>query len=332
MAISHIIQTWKKKQFKPVYWLEGEEDYYIDRLIHYAEHHLLTPEEAGFNLTVFYGKDAHWADVINACKRYPMFAERQVVILKEAQHMKDIDKLEPYIVHPLASTILVVAYKEKKLDGRTSLAKQLKKHAEVFQSVRLHDHKIPAWIEEYATEKGYQIAQKAVQLLADHIGNDLSRIANELEKLVVNLGTRKAITEDDIETYVGISKEYNVFELQAAIARKDLAKAIQIVQYFESNPKAAPIQLVLPSLYSFFAKTYMLFGLQGDDKTVAAQMGVHPFFLKDYRQAAQLYGYSGVEAALLLLQTYNLRAIGINDANTGDTSLLKELLYKMMCC
>lgn len=329
MTANQILTEWKKKQFNTVYWLEGEEVYYIDQLVNYAEHHLLTEAEAGFNLSVFYGKDASWADVVNACRRYPMFAERQVVILKEAQQMRELDKLESYLLQPQPSTVLIVAHKDKKLDGRSSMAKQLKKHAAMFLSEKLYDNKIPAWIQELAEEKGYQIHQKAVQLLADHIGNDLSRIANELEKLMVNL-SGKTITAEDIETYVGISKEYNVFELQSAIGRKDLAKAIQIIQYFEGNPKAAPIQLVLPSLYSFFSKTYMLFGLQGDDKSIAAQLGINPYFLKDYRQNASAYGFQGTEAALLLLQTYNLRAVGIHDAGSSDASLLKEMLCKLM--
>lgn len=330
MSATKILSEWKKQQFKPVYWLEGEEAYYIDLLINYAEHHLLSEADAGFNLTLFYGKDASWADVVNACRRYPMFAERQVVILKEAQQMRDLDKLESYIAQPQPTTVFIVAHKEKKLDGRSSMAKLLKKNAEVFLSEKLYDNKVPAWIQELAEEKGYQINQKAVQLLADHIGNDLSRIANELEKLMVNVPDKTTITEAHIETYVGISKEYNVFELQAAIGRKDLPKAIQIIQYFESNPKAAPIQLVLPSLYGFFSKTYMLFGLQGDDKSLAAQMGIHPFFLKDYRQAASIYGFPGIETAILLLQSYNLRAVGVNDAGTPDAVLLKEMLCKLM--
>jgi len=331
MAAEKIISGWKKKQYKPVYWLEGEEDYYIDQVVNYAEHHILSESEAGFNLTVFYGKDANWADIINACRRYPMFSERQVVLLKEAQQMRDIDKLEPYIENPLSSTILVVSYKEKKVDGRTSLSKLLKKNAEVLTTKKMYDNQLPDWTHDLVISKGYEISQKALLLLVDHIGNDLNRIDNEVEKILVNLGTRKNITEDDIEKYVGVSKEYNPFELQAAVVKKDLPKAIRIVQYFEANPKAAPIQLVLPTLFNLFSKTYMVFGQTAkDDKSIAVNIGVNPFFVKDHIATAKNYGYEGVEAALLLLHEYNLRSVGVNNAGSSDASLMKELLFKMM--
>lgn len=330
MSSEKIIAAWKKKQFKPVYWLEGEEDYYIDQVVDYAEHKILSEADAGFNLTVFYGKDANWADIINACRRYPMFAERQVVLLKEAQQMREIEKLEPYIDNPLSSTVLVVSYKEKKVDGRTLLAKTLKKKAEVFTTKKMYENQLPEWTNEMVQQKGLTIAPKALALLVDHIGNDLARISNEVDKLSLNLGSRKQISEDDIEKYVGISKEYNPFELQGAVMKKDSARALQIIQYFEANPKAAPIQLVLPTLYNLFSKTFMIFGLPSrDEKTVAAGIGVSPFFVKDYIATAKNYGYEGVEAALLLLHQYNLRSLGVHDAGTPDASLLKELIYKL---
>jgi DNA polymerase III subunit delta len=193
MSAEKIISDWKKKSFKSLYWLEGEEDYYIDIVMDYAEHKILDEAEAGFNLTVFYGKDADWTAVINACRRYPMFAERQVVVLKEAQQMKDLEKLESYIEHPLASTIFVVAHKTKTLDKRTKLSKLLKQNAEVFNSEKLKDFKVQEWIKEMVTGKGYSISSKAVVLLEEHIGNDLSRMANEIDKLSINLKGRKKI-------------------------------------------------------------------------------------------------------------------------------------------
>lgn len=331
MSAEKIIADWKKNKFRPVYWLEGEEDYYIDMVIDHAEHRILNEAEAGFNLTVFYGKDAVWSEVVNACRRYPMFAERQVVILKEAQQMRDIDKLESYVENPLASTIFVVGHKEKTLDGRKSMAKGLKKSDSLFTFKKMYDSKLPEWTSELVQQKGYSIAQKAVLLLVEHIGNDLSRIANEVDKVVLNLGGQKLITEDDIEKYVGVSKEYNVFELQDALGKKDLAKAIRIIQYFESNPKAGPIQLLLPALYNYFSKACMLFAVQGkDDKTAAAAIGVNPYFIKDYQLVARNYSYSGVEQALLLLHQYNLRGVGVHDAGTTDASLMKEMVVKMM--
>lgn len=326
-----ILGDWKKAKFKPVYWLEGEEEFFIDQVVNYAEHEILGAAEAEFNLTVFYGKDADWTAVINACRRYPMFAERQVVLLKEAQQMRDIDKLESYIGKPLASTVFVVAYKEKKVDGRSRLAKILKEKAELFSTRKMYDNQLPEWTAGLIRLKGYEITQKALLLLVDHIGNDLSRINNEIEKLLVNLAGRKNITEDDIERYVGISKEYNVFELQDAFAKKDRAKAIRIIQYFESNPKAAPIQLVLPSLYNFFSKAYMIFGHPGsDEKAIATAIGVNPYFIRDYMTAVRNYGYEGVEAGILLMHSYNLKSIGIGSTGAEDGSLLKELVVKMM--
>jgi DNA polymerase-3 subunit delta len=331
MSVEKILGDWKKSKFKPVYWLEGEEEYHIDVLVNYAERQILSEAEAGFNLTVFYGKDADWAAVINACRRYPMFAERQVVILKEAQQMRDIDKLEAYIDKPLVSTVFVVAYKEKKVDGRSKLAKMLKEKAELYTTRKLYDNQLPEWTAELIRQKGYGIAQKALLLLVDHIGNDLSRINNEVEKLLVNLAGRKEITEDDIERYVGVSKEYNVFELQDAFAKKDRAKAIRIIQYFEGNPKAGPIQLILPSIYNFFSKVYMIFGQPArDEKGVAAAIGVNPYFAKDYLAALRNYDYAGIEQGLLLLHTYNLKSVGVGSIGAEDASLLKELVVKIM--
>lgn len=330
MSAEKILTDWKKKKFKPVYWFEGEEEFYIDQLVDVAEHQILDEAQAGFNLSVFYGKDSSWADVLNACMRYPMFSDMQVVILKEAQQMKDLDKLEAYIEKPLSSTIFIVAHKEKKVDGRSKLAKLLKEKAEVLTTKKMYDNELPAWTQNFIESKGYQPSQKAIHLLVDHIGNDLSRISNEVEKVILNLGNRTNITEDDIEKFVGISKEYNVFELQNAVGKKNLLKAMQIIQYFESNPKAAPIQLILPSLYSYFSKVFMLFGAQGDDKTVAMQTGINTWFLKDYKATATLYGFEAVQSSLILMHHYNLKSVGVNDTGTEDASLLKELIYKMM--
>lgn len=330
MSVEKIISDWKKKQFRPIYWLEGEEEYFIDKAVDYAEHHILSEAEASFNLSIFYGKDANWADVMNACRRYPMFAERQVVLLKEAQQMKDVDKLEPYMENPLSSTVLVVSYKDKKLDARKKFTKYVKENGVLVTTKKLYDRDVPAWTQDLVHGRGLTITPKGLALLADHIGNDLSRIENEIEKISVNLGKRTQINEDDIERYIGVSKEFNVFELQSALAAKDLSRAIRIVQYFESNPKSNPIQLILPSLYSFFSKVFMVYGASGDEKAVAAQIGVNPYFAKDYLQAARLYSYPAVEKVLLLLHQYNLKSVGVNNGSAGDGSLMKELVIKMM--
>lgn len=331
MSVEKIISDWKKKIFKPVYWLEGEEDYFIDKAIDHAEHNILSDSESPFNLSIFYGKDASWAEVITACRRYPMFAERQVVILKEAQQMRDVEKLEPYIENPLASTVFIVSYKDKKLDARKKFTKLVKEKGVLVSTKKMYDRELPGWTQELLQSKGLSITAKALALVVDHIGNDLTRIGNEIEKLCLNLGQRRSITEEDIEEYIGVSKDYNVFELQSALATKNLSKCIQIIQYFESNPKAGPVQLILPSLYNFFSKVFMVFGAGSmDEKTVASAIGVNPYFIKDYLQAAKLYTYPGVEKSLLLLHNYNLKSIGVGSTNTDDASLMKELVVKMI--
>lgn len=331
MSVEKIIGSWKKKSFNSVYWLEGEEEYYIDQVIDFAEMHLMPAAEAEFNLTVFYGKDADWASVINACRRYPMNAERQVVILKEAQQMKEIDKLEGYIASPLATTVFVIGYKAKGVDKRTKLYKILQTNAEVLTTKKIPEGKMLEWIIELAKTKGYNLQPKSAALLEEHIGNDLSRIVNEIDKLSVNLQLKPSIDEDDIEKYIGISKEYNVFELQAAIAKKDLARCIKIIRYFEANPKAAAIQMVLPALYAYFSKIYAVYGMK--DKSDAALRPLfyfNPVSLSQAKDGMKNYGYAGIEKILLLLHHYDLKSKGVGDNGTSGALLMKEMVVKMM--
>jgi DNA polymerase-3 subunit delta len=331
MNLAKILTDLEKHNYKPVYWLEGEEEFFIDQVINYAEKSILSESEASFNLSIFYGRDVSWPDLINACRKYPMFSDKQVVILKEAQAMKDIEKLENYIEKPLASTLLFVAYKGKKIDGRTRMAKLIKEKSVLVTSKKLYDNELPEWTSDLVKSKGYSISNKALFLLIDHIGNDLSRLNNEIDKLVLNLQSRKNITEDDIETFVGVSKEFNVFELQQAIANKDLYKAIRIIQYFEANPKAAPIQLIFPSLYNYFSKVQMIYSIAArDEKSVATAIGVNGFFVKDYLQTAMKFSHHEIEKVLLLLHQYNLKGIGVNDVGSTDAMLLKEMVVKMI--
>ena len=331
ISVDTILSDWKKNQFKPVYWLEGEEGFYVDLLIHYAEHNILTEQEASFNLTVFYGKDAAWNEIMNACRKYPMFADKQIVILKEAQQMRDIEKLEPYIEQPLSSTIFVVGHKEKKLDGRSKLGKLLGKQAVHLVTKKIPEYQLAEWTSQLIHKKGYVISPTALAILTDHIGNDLSRISNEVDKLIVNLGSRKDIKEEDIENFIGVSREFNVFELQAALAKKEIHKAIRIIEYFEHNPKAAPIQMILPALYAFFSKTYMMFSYSmHDERVLASALGVQTFQLRESLIAAKNYSLEGIESILLLLHHYNLRSIGINNGGATEAALLKELVVKMV--
>lgn len=331
MSAEQILNEWSRKTYKPVYWLEGEEPYYIDKLTQFAEHHILPADQSSFNLSVFYGRDAKVDEVINACKRYPMFHEIQVVVLKEAQQMRDLDKLETYISNPLGSTIFVVAHKEKKVDGRSKLSKILKNKAEVLSTKKLYDNELPEWVSSMIKTKSLDIQSKALHMLVGHIGNDLQRIENEVDKLSINLQGRKQITEDDIENFIGISKEFNIFELQAAIVNRDLPVALNIINYFSSNPKAAPIQLVLPTLFSFFSKLYIASSIGSrDEYSLSAALGVKGFFVKQYIQAMQRYNYTDIEKVLILLQHYNLMSIGIGRVNLDDASMLKEMVAKIV--
>jgi len=331
MSVEKVIQSWKKNEFKPIYWIEGEEDYYIDFLMNYAENNILSESESSFNLSIFYGKDADWTNVINACKRHPMFSEKQVVLLKEAQQMSSIDKLESYVENPLSSTIFIVGYKNKSYDKRTKLYKLLSKTAEIVTLPKIKDDKINECISNYVKSIGFSISSKASLLLQEHIGNDLNRIVSEIDKLKVNLKDNKSIDEDVIEKYIGISKEYNIFELQAAIANKSIASAIKIINYFESNPKAGPIQMVLPALYSFFSKVYAVYGMSNQtEKVLKAHFYFNPVALAQGRITMKNYNYGGIEKIILLLHHYNLKGIGIGDSGTGSASLLKEMILKMM--
>jgi DNA polymerase-3 subunit delta len=331
MDIGQITSDWARGAFHPVYWLEGEEPYYIDKITAYAEQKILSAEEAGFNLTVFYGKDSKVEEVINACKRYPMFSERQVVILKEAQQLRDIEKLETYLENPLHSTLFVVAHKEKKLDGRGKLAKVVKQKAVLYSTKKLYDNELPEWALSMIREKGLEIQPKALHILVDHIGNDLQRIENEIEKLTVNLQGKKKITEHEIEEYVGVSKDFNVFELQAAMARKDLPGVLNILNYFSANPKAAPIQLVLPTLYSFFSKLYIAASLgTKDENAIGNALGIRGFIARQYAQALQVFNFQEIEKVLILLADSNGKSLGIGRADTDDDGLLRELAVKIM--
>jgi DNA polymerase-3 subunit delta len=331
MTVEKIIGEWKKQRFKPIYWLDGEEDYYIDKLMQYAEHQILSESEASFNLSVFYGKDVQWPDLINACRRYPMFAERQVVLLKEAHQMKEIEMLCAYVEQPMPSTVLIIGFKGKNLDKRKKLFKLLQQHAEIFTSPKLKEDQVPEWIQGMVNSKGLSIQSKAARLLLEHTGADLSRIESEVEKISVNLGAKKEIDENDIEKFIGISKEYNVFELVSAIAKKSMPKALKILNYFEANPKAAPIQMALPAMYSTFGKVYAAFGLPDQsDGSMRPMFYNNPLAVAQARDIMRNYGFEGVCKILLLMNEYNLKSIGVGGLHSENDRMIKEMVTKMM--
>jgi DNA polymerase-3 subunit delta len=339
MTANDIIKDIKNRKCKPLYLLHGDEPYFIDHISNYMEHHILSDAEKGFNQTVLYGKDTDIMTVLNAAKRYPMMAEYQVIIIKEAQDMKwgkeDADKkgINPvlsYLENPLSSTILVFCYKYGKFDKRKKTYKAIEKNGVVFESASLYDNKIPAWIETYATEKKYRISAQAAAMLCEYLGNDLSKIANELDKLMLNIAAGQEIGLKDVQDNIGISKEYNVFELQSALIKRDVLKANQIINYFEANPKANPIVLILGNLNNFFSKVLLYHYVK--DKTaqnVARELGVNPYFIKDYEQAAQNFNFYRSTQIIGWLREYDLKSKGVN-SNASHGDLLKEFVFKVL--
>lgn len=332
LSFEQIMTDLKKGSYQSIYFFTGEENYYIDKLTDFIIENALPENEKAFNQTIFYGKDTEAIKVIESARRFPMMAVKQLVVVKEAQEMKDFFKLETYIENPLKSTILVLAYKYKKADSRLKFFKTLKEKGVFFESEKHYDDKIPEWIAARIREKGYAIEPKAASLLTEFVGNDLSRLENEIEKLYVALPAGlKTITSELIERNIGISKEYNVFELQAALTRKDHSRAHQIVRYFASNPKNNHIIMVTGQLFSFFSKILLYHTLQ--DKTpgnVASGLKVHPFFAKDYIAAGKTYPPKKVIEIIGLLREYDLRSKGFGDSSTENGDLLKELVFKIM--
>jgi len=332
-----VLEQLQQRKFAPVYFLQGDEPFYIDQISDCIEKNALSEADKGFNQVVMYGKDVDMATILGNARRFPMMAERTVVIVKEAQSVLDIEKengqkmLETYLQNPLPSTILVFCYKLKMLDGRKSLSKTIDKKAVLVTTKKLYDNQIPTWISNYVKAKGYKIGPKATQMLSDYIGSDLSRIANEIDKILVNLGAGGTIDEDLVQRNVGISKEYNIFELQTAIIARNVLKANQIVQYFEANPKAAPAIPNITILFSFFSKVLLYQYLKSKQlATDSRSVGVSDYALKNIQQAAQGFSASQVRAMISYLRQADLQAKGIEGGNMNDGEVMKELVFRLL--
>jgi DNA polymerase-3 subunit delta len=338
MSAVEIIKDLKARKFKPLYLLQGEEPYYIDQVVDYIENHVLSDAEKGFNQTVLYGKDTDMSTILNAAKRYPMMSDYQVIIVKEAQDLKwaketegkDAEVVLNYFEKPLPSTILVLAYKYANFDKRKKIYKAIAQKGVVFQSDLVRDYKLMPWIEEHVKEKGYKIAPQAAALMAEYLGTDLSKIANEVEKLCLNIGKETTIQTDHIQKNIGISKEYNVFELQKALASRNVFKCNQIINYFADNPKANPMVMVMANLNAYFTKILKYHYLPNKNDA-AKELGVSPYFIKDYENAARTFGDFKTFEIISLLREYDLKSKGLDSTgNTTDGELLKELLFKMI--
>ncbi|MCW9038070.1 DNA polymerase III subunit delta [Altibacter sp.] len=324
-----IISEIKSGVIRPIYFLMGEEPYYIDGIAKFIEESVLSEEEKGFNQMVLYGRDVTVEDIVSQAKRYPMMAEKQVVIVKEAQELsRTIENLVSYAENPQPTTVLVVCYKYKTLDKRRKLAKVIGKSGVLFESKKLYENQVPDWIRRVLASRGYTITPKAAQMLVEFLGNDLSKVNNELKKLQLILKPGAQITPHLIEENIGISKDFNNFELQNAIGNKDIQKAFTIIQYFAQNPKNHPLVMTIALLYSFFSKVlkYHALSNKGD---AAKVLGVSPYFIKDYEVASQHYPMKKASAVIASIREIDMKSKGVGAANLSQGDLLKELLVKI---
>jgi len=332
MTHDEIIRELKDKNYHPIYFLYGDEPYYIDLISNYIAENTLTEAEKSFNQTILYGKDSDGPGVINAARRFPMMSDKQVIIVKEAQELRDIDSLEHYVDKPLISTILVINYKYKKPDKRKKVFKLLTGKTLSFESKKLYDNQIPGWITAYISGRNYRIQPKAASLLAEFLGNDLSKITNEIDKLMIVLGDREnTITSEHIEKNIGISKDYNQFELQKALGTRDVVKANRIINYFAQNQKTNHITQTISSLYYYFSKLLVLYYLKDRSRqNVASVLKVNPFFVNDYLEAARNYRPARVAEIISILRDYDMRSKGYEGDSTSAGNLLKELIFKIL--
>lgn len=333
VTYEEIARDLKNRIYKPVYYLMGEESYYIDKISEYISQTVLTEEEKEFNQTVMYGSDVDVATIINTAKRYPMMAEHQVVIVKEGQNIKNIEQLAYYVQKPLLSTILVICHKHGVLDRRKKLAAIIEKEGVLFESKKIKEAQLPGFITSYLKRKSVDIEPKSAEMMAEFVGADLSRMAGELEKLVLTLPVgQKRITPELIERNIGISKDYNNYELRSALIAKDVLKANKIIKYFEENPKTNPIQMTLSVLFNFFSNLMLVY--YAPDKTeqgVAVQLGLRsPWQAREYLAAVRKF--SGVKVMEIIgeIRYCDARSKGVENSSLKDGELLRELIYKIL--
>ena len=324
-----LLQSLQEKKFQPVYYLHGTEPYFIDHISDYIEEHSLTDAEKSFNQVVFYGKDTDANTLLNAVTRYPMMAQYQVVIVKEAQDFKNLAALENYFEKPVPSTILVMCHKYKSLDKRLKVTKILEQKAVLFESKPIPEAKVPDWIEKYLETAGYKSTNQARYLLTEYIGSNLEKLGNALVKITSALDKGSIIDERDIKANVGISKDYNAFELSGAIVNKDIAKITRLVNYINENPKEFPIQVMIVVLYNFFSKATSLYITGKNDKETLKSLGIMEWLSRDFQKAVQVYCRKLIDISKLI-QEFDLRSKGVNDTGTDSQELMKELVYRIV--
>jgi DNA polymerase-3 subunit delta len=335
MKVQEILSAIKQRKYKSLYLLHGEESHYIDVICDAIESTVLNDAQKGFDQTILYGKDVDFSTIISAAKRYPMLSDYQVIIIKEAQGLKwkgedGVEMLAKYVENLTPTTILVFAYKHGKFDKRTKLYKSIEKAGVAFESEKLYDNKVAPWIVDEIQQEGRKIHPQAAALMAEYLGTDLSKVANEVQKLVLNVPKEKEISVQDIEQNIGISKDFNVFELNNALGKRDALKAIQIVDYFAANPKSNPVVLVMGTLYGYFSKV-LKYHYLSDKSTAARELGVNPFFVKDYEYAARNFNKLKLFQMMTILKDYDLKFKGLDAGpNTSDGDLLREMIFKIL--
>jgi DNA polymerase-3 subunit delta len=329
--VKQIVTDIKNKNLKPIYFLMGEEPYYIDKISDFIESSVLDEAERGFNQMVLYGRDVTIDDIVGHAKRYPMMAEHQVVIVKEAQDLaRSIEKLAKYAENPQPTTVLVFNYKYKKIDKRKALYKTLKKKGIVFESKKLYDNQVADWIRRVLAPKKYEITPKAAQMLVEFLGTDLSKINNELEKLQIILPQGTQITPEHVEENIGISKDYNNFELRKAVGERNTVKAFKIVHYFGDNPKDNPMVVTVSLLFSFFSQLLTFHGLSDKSpRSVASALRVNPYFVNDYITAARNFPMRKVSGVVATLREFDVKSKGVGSNAVPQGDLLKELLVRV---
>lgn len=332
-----VLSELKKGHYSPIYFLQGEEPYYIDKISDYIEEHAIEESQKGFNQMVIYGKDTDMDQVMLNAKRFPMMSDRQLVLVKEAQDIKDLGReqgakmLEAYVKNPLSSTILVFCYRNKTLDGRKAVSKAIDKHAVLVTAKKIYDNQVPAWITDYVKEKGNSIDQKAVMMLVESVGANLSKLSNEINKVCINFDESTEINATHIDKYIGISKDYNVFELQKALANKNILKANKIISYFASDPKGNPIIPMLVLLFQYFTKVLQVHATKDkSDNAVAQLIGVHRFFVKDYMIAARNYKPGKILYIIKSIKEADLQTKGVNASSIPEHQIMRELVFKIL--
>ncbi|MBG15195.1 MAG: DNA polymerase III subunit delta [Crocinitomicaceae bacterium] len=333
MVLNNVLTDIKNGQFLPVYFLHGEEPFYMDKISSLIEETILDESQKDFNQTILYGPDTSIEEIVNIAKRYPMMAPYQVVIVKEAQHLsRNIEKLLSYVEHLVPTTVLVLCYKNKTLDKRKALGKYLAKQKWLFDCLSLKDYQLNDWVVNYAKAKGLGVEPKAAILLAEFIGNDLSGISSAVSKLEVLVGEKKIITADLVHKNIGFSKDYNIFELQNALSEKNVFKANKIIYHFSKNKKKYPFAVTISSLYTFFTKLMKFHFYEGklSDQELAKKVGVHSFFLKQYKVAARNYTKNKLARIFSYLRDYDMKSKGLNNVSASDEELLKEMIFKIL--